>query len=351
MSSSGPPMLLGMFLVLPMAEGGAQAFLVLAAFAGAAAASGPALSFLYGRRVTMTHVVQECAVSFLVLAPAYLVLLAMLLLLVKEPGFTPFTVTAMGIGFLLSILLTVGLGIPIARAVRLLTPPSDRLQSLVQHAAESTGQPVPKVRSLQWHQANAFAFPFAQMIAFTRAAEDRLSDSEINAVAAHELAHLSEPFSARLIRLSGVLVIFPVFTIPVLIREYGMAGILIPLGWMLIGTRLLQAFARRMETRADEIAQQHGKDERELARALEKIYRYNMVPAVTRSKGHTHPHLYDRMVTAGLEPDFPRPKPPGMLLTVICLMILFASALALSLFANGEKLPLPLRFLKTDDRA
>ena len=42
------------------------------------------------------------------------------------------------------------------------------------------------------------------------------------------------------------------------------------------------------------------------ARALARLYEDNLAPAVM-PKETTHPHLYDRLVAAGVTPDFPRP--------------------------------------------
>jgi hypothetical protein len=41
------------------------------------------------------------------------------------------------------------------------------------------------------------------------------------------------------------------------------------------------------------------------------MYEGNLVPAVLRGRRLTHPHLYDRLVAAGLAPAYPRPAPPS----------------------------------------
>src|SRR5262249_37845088 len=68
-------------------------------------------------------------------------------------------------------------------------------------------------------------------------------------------------------------------------------------------------------------------------------YEYNLVPLVEPGKGSSHPHLYDRLVSSGAPPDFPRPEPPPTrgrqlavalslaLLLVAWLNLLFVSAL------------------------
>lgn len=37
----------------------------------------------------------------------------------------------------------------------------------------------------------------------------------------------------------------------------------------------------------------------------------NLLPAVEAKGRATHPHLYDRLIAAGVTPDFPRPAPAG----------------------------------------
>jgi hypothetical protein len=44
------------------------------------------------------------------------------------------------------------------------------------------------------------------------------------------------------------------------------------------------------------------------ARALSGLYQDSLLPAVMAKGRSTHPHLYDRLLAAGVTPDFPRPK-------------------------------------------
>ena len=60
--------------------------------------------------------------------------------------------------------------------------------------------------------------------------------------------------------------------------------------------------------RADAIAHANEPDPGIYARALAKLYEDNLLPAVNAKDRATHPHLYDRMLAAGVTPDFPRPK-------------------------------------------
>ena len=70
----------------------------------------------------------------------------------------------------------------------------------------------------------------------------------------------------------------------------------------------LGILAHTMEVQADRIARTHEGESGVYARALARIYENNLVPAVFEQK-HTHPHLYDRLVSAGVRPEYPRPEP------------------------------------------
>ena len=63
-----------------------------------------------------------------------------------------------------------------------------------------------------------------------------------------------------------------------------------------------------MERRADTIASLA--DGRSWVQALAKSYDANGAPAVMPNLT-VHAHLYDRLLSAGLTPSFPRPKPPA----------------------------------------
>ena len=66
-----------------------------------------------------------------------------------------------------------------------------------------------------------------------------------------------------------------------------------------------------MEIRADVFGSRVHEDKSIYARALSKLYQANEVPAVMGRKRMAHPHLYDRLLAAGITPDFPRPDPPA----------------------------------------
>lgn len=70
--------------------------------------------------------------------------------------------------------------------------------------------------------------------------------------------------------------------------------------------------SRHFETRADKVATQNEVHPGVFARALAKRYEQNLFPAALPKKRSTHPDLYDRLVAAGVQPDYPTPKPPSL---------------------------------------
>lgn len=75
-----------------------------------------------------------------------------------------------------------------------------------------------------------------------------------------------------------------------------------------MSTIFIERLGHAMEIRADKIARTYEGEPGVYARALARIYEDNLVPAVTE-RLQTHPHLYDRLVSAGVTPDHPRPEP------------------------------------------
>ena len=62
-----------------------------------------------------------------------------------------------------------------------------------------------------------------------------------------------------------------------------------------------------MELRADTMALELEKPPGTYARVLEKLHETNRFPVVLRSSRGSYPELYDRMMSAGVSPNYPRP--------------------------------------------
>lgn len=230
---------------------------------------------------------------------------------------------------------TGGLGL-LAR-LGLARPASARLAELVRTLSDRLHRPPPPVFEIVCPLTNAWAFIPAGKLAFTDACLALLDGPELEAIAAHELAHLTEPRRFSLLRFAQNPALLAMVSFPLLIPTLGLlpylAILLASLGALILIARQL----RRMEARADEQARAAEPAAGTYAQALEKLYRANLIPAVMAGKNAIHPHLYDRLLAAGVQPAYPRPEPPAvrrtLLWSLVAIMVLmvFASFPALYL--------------------
>lgn len=208
-----------------------------------------------------------------------------------------------------------GLLIKCLRLVKVLKPPSERLKAIVNDVAARAKVPARATWQFGGIMANAFAFPVTRELAFSDRLLEICNDEEISAICAHEIAHIEESNLVLAGRLIGSLYLFPLIFITPSLHRFAAAGIIFPFLGVISIRRFSGWLSRRMEKRADRLASTGPIDERVYAGALEKIYRENQVPAVNAGTYRSHPDLYDRMLGAGVEPDYPRPaRPRGMTL-------------------------------------
>lgn len=189
--------------------------------------------------------------------------------------------------------------------------PDLRLERLVDEMAAQTGIKPRWVFYGESPIARAAALVYLRSLVFTSRVLEVLTDDELRSIILHELAHLRENLAVRLSRLIPVLSLMLITFIRPLMHHVGVAGLFWLVVVILLLLRLAKRIARRMEHHADDAAIQGTTDTAIYARALEKIYQANQLPAVMRGNNMVHPHLYDRMLAAGVTPDYPRPAPPG----------------------------------------
>ncbi len=196
----------------------------------------------------------------------------------------------------------------LAKQLRLIVPAPPRLMAIVGTLADRFGLPVPNTWILRGIVCNAYALPFTNTLLVSESLEHICTDEELTAVCAHEFGHLSETRPMLATRLFGSLALLPILFIKPAFTNYSGFG-LIALGVaMMMISRTVKSFARRMEDRADRIAHSvEGPEAMFYAGALAKLYEFNQMPAVMPGKRQIHPHLYDRLLAAGVTPDYPRP--------------------------------------------
>ena len=215
-------------------------------------------------------------------------------------------------GVLAYLWLQYGGWIRMGRMLRLILPADKDLVEDAAALAQRWKHPAPSVWIMRWRKANAFAFPFSNAIVLTTKLRTILNRDETNAVMAHELAHLCEDKLTRFMRLwMPLILLLPLFTLNLWLPYGNWTGILACYVLVIVGFLILRKQSRRMEERADTFGKEAETEAGIYPLALAKLYESNLVPAVMPGKRKVHPHLYDRLLAAGITPNFPRPRPPG----------------------------------------
>jgi Zn-dependent protease with chaperone function len=329
---------------------GVVPLVALAAFIGAGLASVRLESRVRERRVSLLDWARAWAVQGLIYLTPYVALIVLLPWLPEKFNWTVLWIALTYLGLLL--IFSMGGTLALMRWTGLLRPAPERLQTIVDLAVQRMGGRRPVACVLRWKAANALAFPFGRVVAVTDVALNSCTDEELLAICCHELAHLSEPRRIHFARLAGEFAWLALFLVGPLCGSLGnQTGLLTALGSFLLAQLLVRRMRLALEKRADSAGQAHEGVAGTYARALEKLYQINLMPAVTRSLFLTHPHLYDRLLAVGITPDYPRPRPPSrwrakialafMLLgTVFCVSLWIGVVGKVQLPAEGPN-PLP----------
>lgn len=276
---------------------------------GWALAAGSTRHILRGERISPREWLRDSLTGLLLVWP-HVLWLALLAAFIP-PRMGPAALAVLGIAALGFALLYWQSGLAILKLLGWARPASDRLRAAVERAAESTGVRPAAVWEVPWSTPNAFAFPLRQEMAVTDGALRLLDEDELTTIAAHELAHLAEPSRIKLARASGMIVFLLLVAIPPVAGTWGFRGMIVLLLAMWGLSFALLALSRRLERSADSVAKaSEGEAGREAA-SLEKLYRAQLLPVVQgASYSRSHPDLWDRLLAAGVQPSYPRPKPP-----------------------------------------
>jgi Zn-dependent protease with chaperone function len=238
-------------------------------------------------------------------------------------GWQAWAVAALLLALLLSLMC--GLTLAFLRWTRLVRPTPPHVHELALRAAERVRAKLRATWVNEGPAAHAFALLPMRHMLFSASLLRLLSDDELASICAHEAAHLAESRWVVAGRVLGGLALYPTVFLSPVSHQFGSSGLL---GLFAVTVLLIifpRRLARRMEKRADASAVQQTTDPAIYARALEKLYETNQMPAVMPKRKHSpHPDLYDRMVAAGATPGYARPKPPrGAALTSFLLAVVF----------------------------
>ena len=233
-----------------------------------------------------------------------------------------------------------GLAVTLLRWLRVLDLAPERLQRIVTDTATRMGIQVRRVWLLHHSAGYAAALLTSRELVFSDRLLELLADDEVGSICAHELGHLTESRTVVGRRIRFSLAFFPfIFTKPIigLPGAWPVPAILCMLAWAIVMVNNARLLARQMEVRADVIASENSSNAATYARALERIYEANQIPAVMRGNRMAHPHLYDRMLAAGVTPDYSRPAPPESNSLIIWLVSVALGIVAV-LFVQSRRL-------------
>ena len=204
------------------------------------------------------------------------------------------------------------LGLKYLAWTKRLKPASARLRVVVESAAIRAGVRARSVWILESEHALAFAFPTTNELLFTEPLLDLCDDEELSAICTHELAHLSESKYSRAGRLLGSLSMFPFIFILPMVHLWGVGGLLAVCFVYFSWVRSSHWFSHKMEERADQAAIAQQVNDGVYARTLNQILLFKTCcQRSILTTGRLIPHLYDRLIAAGIKPEFetsPRPE-------------------------------------------
>ena len=195
------------------------------------------------------------------------------------------------------------------RWVKFLVPAPEHLIQLVHEAQRRTPATIKAVWLMKGIHPLAYALPVTAELLISERLLELCNDNEVGAILDHELAHLTESKLTLAGRLLTGLVLFPCIFLKPGFAAFGPAGVLMPVVGIMLLVYAGRALSVRLEKKADQAAHHREFEGGLYARALEKLYQANQLPA-TNPAGATHPNLYDRMLAAGLTPDYERPRVP-----------------------------------------
>ncbi|MEO6035221.1 MAG: M48 family metalloprotease [Verrucomicrobiota bacterium] len=258
-------------------------------------------------RITMSDLLRQAGTGSFFRLLSYFVFLGAAALMPNEFNLqVPLILSAV---ILLWVFWSRELWLRVASKIGYLQPPPDRLQRTVNDCANRMNVTVRETLVLRFPLAQAFALPDTRKLLFTERLLELLTDEELATICSHELGHLTEKPGDYLKRYIILLTYLPWLLFKPMIHNFGALGFFILLGTTILVPKISRKLSHKLETRADEMAKTNEGDPGLYARALTRLYEDALLPAVVAKEQLTHPHLYDRLLAAGVTPDYPRPRP------------------------------------------
>jgi hypothetical protein len=235
-----------------------------------------------------------------------------------------------------------GGGVLVARMLGLAYPALPRAQHAADWAAERVGIRPTAVFEITWPIVRVDAYIFSRYLVFTDAAATHLSDEELFALATREITFFQQPRLAGTLRIIDSTAIYFLLACSAIGATISRQAMLTGAMITVVIAFLMRPFYRRAQLKADALAASAAIDPAAALRAMTRQYELNLHPVVAVSNRSPDAHLYDRLVKAGLQPEYPRPAPPSrgrILLSVVtaagsCLLLSLAFLVAIGVTAH-----------------
>ena len=259
----------------------------------------------WGVRVNLRNWISGIVVLLVTMGSHWVVMLCTLNLMPEKFGTKSFVVFSGA--FLVQLCILIGDATYLLRWLRIARPAPAYVTAMVGGLCTEMGvKGGVSVYVLEWAQVNALASTLHRWVGFSNEMVKVMSLEELRSIAAHELGHLLEPAWLKCVRIAQRLIYLPTVFIFLYGGPYGfLFGVAAVLAIMAAYKRVV-LFGEKRADRLQSAASQSGV----YMSAMVKLHELNLQPAVMPGK-QTHPDLYDRLLAAGFQPDFPRPLAPS----------------------------------------
>src|SRR5205807_9724576 len=143
----------------------------------------------------------------------------------------------------------------VGRKLGWLLPPTALLQNIASDTSAKMNVSFKELYLVRFSLAQAFALPDSRRLLFTERLLQLLSDDEIAAICAHELAHLTEARSDYYQRYVLWLTFLPWIFFKPVVHTFGVLGFLLLLFTSVLTPFIYRRVSKKLEERADLLAQ------------------------------------------------------------------------------------------------
>lgn len=204
-----------------------------------------------------------------------------------------------------------------------------RAEQLATWAGERVGIAPRAIFEIKSPRVIVHAYAGSRYVAISSAAAEQLDDAELLALITRDLSSIKKSKARIGFVLVDALTNVAMITLVLFTLRSGRPMPTWVLGLSLTSILLVRGFARRANRDADK--SEALMDQVAAMRAVERVHELNRMPVVSPRLLSAIPHLYDRLVAAGISPNYVRPKPPSFLVILAAVLAGLLTCVATSL--------------------